>query len=252
MQQTLAQLQQLNSVYSQLLSSITAQQQHLKLLIHLLLTNDTKTSNTFIEESINGFISSYQNLSNIINKVAYSNTEAGNTTNQTTYSNTEISDGILQIKNSNAEKETGITQTIHSNMESINGTSQITHSNSEENITTKQMFYSNANTSIPPKQNIALKIDLEKVNASLLQTKIKHYIKTCSEKTAQAAATIIIALYNNPKQTHSSLIKLSGLSIGGLAKHIMMLKKRGLIVKKGYQQFTPTTLSLQMMSECCA
>lgn len=52
MQQTLAQLQQLNSFYSQLLSSITAQQQHLKLLIHLLQTNDTQTSNTFIEESI--------------------------------------------------------------------------------------------------------------------------------------------------------------------------------------------------------
>lgn len=252
MEQVISQLQALNTTYSQLLSTITAQQQHLKLLIHILQTNDAEISNPFIEEAINGFILSYQNLGNIINNPVYYNTREGNTTKQTVYSNVETGDGILQANHSNAETNIETLQTIYSNTETNNGISQMKHSNTEESIATKQIFYSNTKTSIPTKQIIDLKIDAEKVNASILQTKIKNYIITCSEKTAQAAAAIIIALYKEPKQTHSNLIKLSGLSIGGLAKHIMMLKKRGFIVKTAHQQFEPTSLSLQMMSECCA
>ena len=99
MEQVLQQLQQLNSVYAQLLTTINAQQQHLKLLIHLLQMQQLQTglnnpssndeiSNQFVADSINGFILCLQSLGNSLSSLTQSNVETGIATNDMFQSNT--------------------------------------------------------------------------------------------------------------------------------------------------------------------
>jgi DNA-binding MarR family transcriptional regulator len=84
---------------------------------------------------------------------------------------------------------------------------------------------------------------------STFRLKIKALIVKCSRPSAVAAAKILVELYKNPKQSYSSFIKISGFSVGGLSKHIAMLKRRGLIIRTAYQQYELTNLALQMMRD---
>ena len=83
MEQVLQQLQQLNSMYAQLLTTINAKQQHLKLLIHLLQvhqqqgelnipSSNHEISNQFVVNSINGFVATLQQVGNTLNSVTQS------------------------------------------------------------------------------------------------------------------------------------------------------------------------------------
>lgn len=264
MEQVLQQLQQLNGVYAQLLTTINAQQQHLKLLIHLLQIQQQQTglnipssndeiSNQFVIDGINGFVSSLQQLGGILNSLASSNMETSMTANGMFQSNIETRMPTNGLTQSNTEANTGLLQATQSNAETRMPTNTLTQSNTETNIGLLQATQSNAETRMPTNNftdgNTLTQIDISKISLGSLRIKIKEFIVKCSRESALAAATILVELYTNPKQSYSSLVKVSGLSIGGLSKHLSMLKRRGLIVKTAYQHLEPTQLALQMMRQ---
>ena len=233
MEQVIEQLQQLNTVYAQLLTNINAQHQHLKLLIHLLQmqqqdtatnngTSSNETLNTFAIEAINNFTLSYQGFINAIKQTALSNTETSYTTSQAALSN---------IDKGYAAKQTAL-------------------SNTETSYATSQAALSNTDKQYPPNSIVEPIIDVSMVNLAKFQGRIKQIMLKCSNNSINSTSRILLELYKNPKQTHSNMIKLTGFSKGGLSKHITTLKKRGLIVRTAYQQYNLTSFTLQMMKEC--
>jgi hypothetical protein len=264
MEQVLQQLQQLNGVYAQLLTTINAQQQHLKLLIHLLqvqqqqvelnnASNNIDLPNQFVTDSINGFISSLQQLGNTLNNLVLPHSQSGITQNELSLSNVQL--GAMQNEFNSSNIQSGITQNelSLSNVELGITQNGLNSSNIQLGVTQNGLNSSNVQSGITTNNIVEginkIDIDITKLNMSSFRSKIKAWIVKCSRPSAMAAAKILVELYKNPKQSHSSLIKISGFSVGGLSKHIAMLKRRGLIVRTAYQQYELTNLALQMMRD---
>ena len=275
MEQVIEQLQQLNTVYAQLLTNINAQHQHLKLLIHLLQmqqqdtatnngTSSNETLNTFAIEAINNFTLSYQDFTNTIKQTALSNAETSYATIQTVLSNADkqyaTSQAALsnadkqyatsQATLSNADKQYGINQAALSNTDKQYATSQAALSNTETSYATSQATLSNADKQYPANNITDSLIVIAKINFGKFQARIKQLIVQCTNDLVISTSKTLVQLLKNPKQTHSNLIKLTGFSKGGLSKHIIMLKKRGLIVRTAYQQYNLTSFTLQMLQDC--
>ncbi len=334
MEQVLQQLQQLNAVYAQLQTTINAQQQHLKLLIHLLQTQQQQvelnnTSNNkdlpsqLVTDSINGFISSLQQLGNTLNNLVLPNPQSGITQNELGLSSVQLETmqnelnssnvqlGIMQNEFSSPKVKSGITQNKFNSSNIQLGVMQNELDLSNVQLGAMQNEFNSSNVQLGKMQNELdssnvqlgrmqneldlsnvqlgrmqneldlsnvqlgatqnefnssnvqlgittnkivyginkIDIDVTKLNMSSFRSKIKGLIVKCSRPSAMAAAKILVELYKNPKQSHSSLIKISGFSVGGLSKHIAMLKRRGLIVRTAYQQYELTNLALQMMRQ---
>ena len=261
MEQVIQQLQQLNNVYAQLLTTINAQHQHLKLLIHLLQTqqqdtaasngtNTNETLNTFALEAINNFTLSYKGFINAIKQATLSNNEAGYAISQVVLSNNEAGYTTSQAALSNNETSYPISQAALSNNEISYPISQVALPNNETGYATSQAALSNTGKQYPTNSIVEPIIDVSMVNLAKFQGRIKQIMVKCTNNSINSTSRILLELHKNPKQTHSNMIKLTGFSKGGLSKHITTLKKRGLIVRTAYQQYNLTSFTLQMMKEC--
>ena len=71
----------------------------------------------------------------------------------------------------------------------------------------------------------------------------------CNNDSVKNAGIILKKLYQNPKQSHKALMKVTGLSVDGMAKHVRMLKKRELVHKTGFQQYELTEKSLDILRD---
>lgn len=61
------------------------------------------------------------------------------------------------------------------------------------------------------------------------------------------AAKLLIHFHNKGGGGYPELLKLTGLSQDGLGKYLMSLKKRGLIMRDGWQKFKPTAMGSSVL-----
>ena len=92
------------------------------------------------------------------------------------------------------------------------------------------------------------KIDLNKINITALKNGLRSKMITCSYDSIHKAANILLQLYQNPHQPGKKLRSITGLSEDGMAKQIKALKKRGLIVRTGFQTYQLTGLSNSILA----
>lgn len=92
------------------------------------------------------------------------------------------------------------------------------------------------------------KIDLNKINITALKNELRTKMITCSYDSIHKAANILLQLYQNPHQPGKKLRSITGLSEDGMAKQIKALKKRGLIVRTGFQTYQLTGLSNSILA----
>jgi len=171
-------------------------------------------------------------------------------------SNAELQDLILQDGYSNAELGIEPLNIVHSNAEQGAGINNLNHSNVEQDIASRNTADGNTEQHIGINhfQQLKPNYQLSPLNISKLRLVLQDNepSKIVSPKgTYERFAKIILHTYNGGSCTHKALKKLTDLSDGGLAKTIMSMKKRGLIVRQKFQLFTPTSYAKQLMLEAC-
>jgi hypothetical protein len=87
-------------------------------------------------------------------------------------------------------------------------------------------------------------------NISSLRLRLSHTsFRISHRRTRDAAAKLLIHFYNKNSGKHSALRTLTGYSKGGLGKLMMIMRKKGMITSKGYQQWAPSDYALKIMKE---
>jgi hypothetical protein len=93
-----------------------------------------------------------------------------------------------------------------------------------------------------------LAIDITKIKQYILWEKVKVQLPAKrSKKTIKNVSIILKALFLNNKQSHHDLMKLTGMTVDGMAKHIQMLKKNNFIHRVSFQQYHLTEKSLNIL-----
>lgn len=115
----------------------------------------------------------------------------------------------------------------------------------------------NENSSVPSFRNgrnedstLLPSYELSAQNISALATVLRQHEDSTvvsASGTYIRFAKIILQAHNGGDCSHKALKALTGLSEGGIAKTIMSLKKRGLIVRQKGRVFIPTAYSKQLM-----
>jgi hypothetical protein len=81
----------------------------------------------------------------------------------------------------------------------------------------------------------------------------KHLDKVLHVRTPKRgkrhAALLLLHFYNSNRGAHAELRKVTGLSIGGLTKQLVLFKQRGWLVKDGWQQFKLTDAARKIVEE---
>ncbi|MEP6467394.1 MAG: hypothetical protein ABJB05_13885 [Parafilimonas sp.] len=173
------------------------------------------------------------------NSADYSSTKIPDRLNTSDYSFNKNDDGINSLNTSftkNADKENESVYSASKINEGIN--------NSNYSITENNKGIINAENSIP-KNNEGIK----HINIALVQRGLRTEMKTRSYATIDKASRILVLLYENPTQPHKTLMHITGLSQDGMAKHIMMLKRKALVVRTAFQTYTLTQKSINIIKD---
>ena len=197
----------------------------------------------------------------------HSTSEQPNNTNQATDKNTDSDSGINQPIHSISseqqgvnisihslnEQESGISQNLHSLIEQNTGINQPLHSPSLTGIPSNDLISSTSSTTIPVnEQNYLLpeKAELSdeliaKLSSSLLTQKLIR----AGSGTPQAAAKLLFHFHNGGRCLYTELIQLTGYSQGGLAKLLMNLRSKDLLVRASFQRYILTQKGKKLLYE---
>jgi len=191
-----------------------------------------------------GFIHSTSEAPENTNNAVYWKILQGTGMNTPIHSTSEQTTGINTTTHSQTEQGSGMKQAIHSTSELTTGTGQETHSTSEPTTGINTSTHSTSPQTIPVKQEIPLlpeKIEatnevLSKLSSKLLEQK---FIRT-GNGTEAATAKLLVHFHNGGSGLYAELIKLTNYSQGGLAKLLMMLRKKNLIIRTAFQRYALT------------
>lgn len=165
----------------------------------------------------------------------------GSGMNTAIHSLTDQKLGVNQATHSNSEQEFGVSQKTHSLSEQGSGANQALHSLTETPIAVNQFIQSNPTQTIPPKhENELLPAKMEPTTqliSSVASTLISQKHLRAGNDTPQAAAKLLIHFHNGGSGLYTELLQLTGYSQGGLAKLLMALRKKGLIIRAAFQRY---------------
>ena len=91
------------------------------------------------------------------------------------------------------------------------------------------------------------KVGVSKINTVLLASNLKAVMVKCQTSGLSTAAQTLVQLYTNPKCPQKDLMKVTNLSLDGIAKHIKALKNRNLIIKVAFQQYILSDEAIKML-----
>lgn len=165
--------------------------------------------------------------------------EKGNGITGAGYSVNEKSNGITDVGNSVVEKGNGITEVGYSVSENGNGITDVWRPVSEKGNGITEVLRPLSEKVEPSPSTIS------RVNQKLRAMEGGKVKRSGSINSAK----LLVHFHNNNSGSHPVLRKLTGLSKGGLAKLIMSLTRRGLIVRDGWQKFALTALAKKLMRE---
>jgi hypothetical protein len=183
----------------------------------------------------------------------YSVAEKGKGITEVGYSVVEKSKGITEVGYSVVEKGNGITEVGHSVAEKGNGITEVGYSVAEKDngITDVRSPVSEKGNGITePLRPLPERIDPASGVVYKLNQKLRAMEKGKVKRSGSInSAKLLVHFHNKSNSDHPTLRKLTGLSEGGLGKLIMSLKKRGLIVRDGWQKFALTPAAKKLLSE---
>jgi len=94
------------------------------------------------------------------------------------------------------------------------------------------------------------KLEASSDNVDLLAEQLTKAILIRSRDSARrSAAKLLIHFYNKGSGRYDELIKITGYTGSGLGKLMTLMRRKGLIQRKAFQQFAPSALALQLMQE---
>ncbi|MCG3166191.1 MAG: hypothetical protein POELPBGB_01968 [Bacteroidia bacterium] len=186
-------------------------------------------------------------------------------TNQATERNTDSDLGMKQLIHSTPseqqginkplysvnEQESGINQNLHSLNEQATGINQPVHSPSLTPIPSNHLIQPTSSATIPSNEEIyslpekAEPTDelISKLSSSLLSQKLIR----AGNGTPQAAAKLLIHFHNGGSGLYTELIQLTGYSQGGLAKLLMNLRSKDLLVRASFQRYILTQKAKKLL-----
>lgn len=169
----------------------------------------------------------------------YPNTSLQLPSNEKFYPNTSShmpSSSSLQLKDG---QRMVTKQEFYPNMEQTGQVINPLYTNTGKDLISGEPIHSLSQTLMPSSENVGL-----------LSAKLKQSILRRSGYSAQGgAAKLLIHFYNKGTGRYDELQKLTGYSEGGLAKLMMLVRAKGLIQRKAFQQFVPSQQALQLMQE---
>jgi len=85
------------------------------------------------------------------------------------------------------------------------------------------------------------------INLVVLAGKLKAFMNNCPESALSNTAKTLAHLYANPKCQQKDLMKITKLSLGGIAKHFKALKTRNLIVKDASGHYVLSDAAIKLL-----
>ena len=183
----------------------------------------------------------------------YSDAESGNSIQQEFYSHAAEKDGITNVSYSNLPGNNGIINNIYPDAGTGNSIPNKIPSDATRGNVIPNISYPNSpavnSTAITGNAQRPAFIDISNIYHYKLEKELRALMTTCRTSSISNAGKIIVHLYSNPKASYETLRKLTGLSPTGMAKHIMSLKRRGLIVRSSFQHYTLTSLAISILQK---
>ena len=174
----------------------------------------------------------------------------GDTLPQEILSDINFRDGLSEENLSNVKTGDANGGSIISNAKTYNGQSEASISNANIEGGQKQHALSNAKTyggQTELLKPLPQTLELSQGNMSRIYGILKQSgFNKVSHTGIITTIKLLIHFHNKKGGSHRELRKLTGLSAGGLNKFLISLRKRGLIAKSGWQQFSLTSTGAEL------
>ena len=239
MQEIIKLLQDTSANINNTLLLLSTQNNHLQFLTNLLQTQFDNASKA--DDSASTALDDEQKK--IISDIIYTNESINNFTSVLEKRNSHIflQSSVAVEFSKDGRKFTSVVDTFNNYGREFSSVAATPSNSRSENVFTNDISASATN-------QIAVEIDLGRIKQYILWEKVKEKLPPKrSRKTLRNVSTILKTLYQNPKQTHHDLMRLTGMTVDGMAKHIQMLKKNKFIHRVGYQQYELTNFALEIL-----
>lgn len=180
----------------------------------------------------------------------------GNGAKQFVYSYLQTEDGITLLSQPNSSSDIGITQPCNADAGTGNALTQVCVAVPSSGIGTEQVSEGNSPSGIGTTQPVQPISSPAKGSAQLhfgsIRSGLRRLMPNCRHSSHDAATKILIQLLTSERNTTAQWRHLTDLSASGVAKQLMMLRKRGLIIRTGFQQYSLTGTALEMVEKAQA
>jgi len=118
------------------------------------------------------------------------------------------------------------------------------------NVESAIQSFMKGNTTLQEGNTINIKPGMQ--HRKILAKHLDKILHVRTPKTGkQHTAILLLHFYNSNRGIHGELMKVTGMKLGGLTKQLANLKKRGWLVRSGWQQFALTDAARKMVEEGC-
>ena len=145
--------------------------------------------------------------------------------------------GINNVVCADDKNNIGIKNVLGVTFKSNDGINNVVSADDKNKIGTN-----NATDGIPEN-----KLGINKIDLGMLMGELKAIMNKCSTSALGNTAKTLVQLYTNAKCSQKDLMKITGLSLDGIAKHIKALKNRNLIIKVAFQQYILSDMAMKML-----
>ena len=169
--------------------------------------------------------------------------EKGSGTNDIENTIPENSSGTTDMRNTIPEKGNGTNDIGSTVAEKDNGRNDFGSTIPEKDNGRNSNLTPVASVGAHPVEiNYGSVLKLSRALKKLFPVSIKH-------RTLRSVASQLLLLHNSGHASYSELRKISGLSVPGFAKHAPKLQRQGLIRREGYQKYSLTQQSKNIISQ---
>ncbi len=175
----------------------------------------------------------------IANLLVYSTQDKGVTLNQLLYSTTDLGTTPNDLKHSTPDLGVASNQSVYSTPEAGTALNHVI-----QHDTIKGSGINQVPEPLPKKFEQKSKVVY--LFASLLRQALQYKGR---ESAMEAAAFLMLHIYNEGDGDYPALCEATGQSQGGLAKMLMRLRKKGLIERTAFQKFALTETALNILRQ---
>ncbi len=186
-----------------------------------------------------------------LNTIIYVLTEKLQETETSLYAYLKNNIGINNVVGGTLENKVGINERLYAYEKSNVGINNFMDDTIENKVGINNGLYAY------DKSNIGIddvvggipenKVGINKINIGMLMGELKAVMNKCSAISLNNTAKTLVQLHTNLKCSQKDLMKVTNLSLDGIAKHIKALKNRNLIIKVAFQQYILSDEAIKML-----